>query len=45
LALWIKLCRQSETILDVGANTGVYALVAGAVNKKAKIFAFEPGVS
>ncbi len=29
-------------IIDVGANTGIYSLVAHAINSKAKIFAFEP---
>jgi FkbM family methyltransferase len=42
LDLWIRLCKHSKTILDVGANTGVYSLVAGTVNEDAQIFAFEP---
>jgi FkbM family methyltransferase len=40
--LWIKLCKRAHTILDIGANTGIFALIAGAVNPKAKIIAFEP---
>lgn len=39
---WIKLCRNSEYVFDVGAYHGIYSLVAGAVNKQNKIFAFEP---
>ena len=29
-------------IVDVGANTGVYSLLAKAVNPRAKVYAFEP---
>jgi len=34
-----------ENILDVGANTGIYTLVAGSANKNANIIAIEPIVS
>lgn len=34
LAVWRDLCAGAETILDVGANTGVYALAAGALNPR-----------
>jgi FkbM family methyltransferase len=42
MQLWIKLSKLSNTIVDVGANTGVYALIAKTVNHKAEVFAFEP---
>jgi len=42
LKLWINLCQRSIVILDIGANTGVYSLVAKTVNNQAKVFAFEP---
>ncbi len=42
MELWIRLCRRSNVIMDIGANTGVYALVAHAVNPQAKIAAVEP---
>lgn len=42
LRLWHQLCADSETILDVGANTGVYALLAKTTNPRANVFAFEP---
>jgi FkbM family methyltransferase len=42
LLLWAHLCRRSRVILDVGANTGTYALAAGAINPSASIHAFEP---
>ena len=42
LAVWRDLCRGAETVLDVGANTGVYALTATALNPGARVIAFEP---
>jgi FkbM family methyltransferase len=42
LRLWKELCEKSDTILDIGANTGVYGLVAKTTNSKAKVYAFEP---
>ena len=42
LELWRDLVRKAEYILDVGANTGVYALAASALNPHAKILAIEP---
>lgn len=42
LELWLRLCQSSSTIVDVGANTGVYALVARAANPRARVAAVEP---
>ena len=42
LELWTRLCRRSDTIIDVGANTGVYALIAKTVRPGATIIAVEP---
>jgi FkbM family methyltransferase len=42
LSLWSRLCEDAQVILDVGANTGVYSLVAKAVNPRARVIAFEP---
>jgi len=42
LGVWIDLCRRSRTIFDVGANTGIYSLIAKAVNPGARVYAFEP---
>ncbi len=42
MKLWISLCKQAEYIVDIGANSGVYALVAKSINPNAKVFAFEP---
>jgi len=40
--LWKKLVNHSECILDVGANSGLYSILASALNPKAQIYAFEP---
>lgn len=40
--LWLDMCRESEVIFDVGANTGIYALMAKCSNRKADVYAFEP---
>ncbi len=42
IQLWMKLCENSSIIFDIGANTGIYSLVAKAINPKAKVYAFEP---
>lgn len=39
---WMKLCKESQVIFDIGANTGIYSLVAKTLNPEAKIYAFEP---
>jgi FkbM family methyltransferase len=41
-AVWVALCKSSKHILDVGANTGIYSLMAYAVKPDALISAFEP---
>lgn len=40
--VWMKLCRQAELILDIGAHHGIYALLAADTNPNCPIFAFEP---
>lgn len=42
LYLWAELSKRSEVILDIGANTGIYSLLAKAVNPTSKVYAFEP---
>lgn len=39
---WCELSKRSTYILDIGANTGIYSLVANALNPSAEIYAFEP---
>jgi len=40
--LWSEIARKSKVILDIGANTGYYSLIAKAINSNAKVFGFEP---
>ena len=42
LLIWQKISQKSEVILDVGANSGTYSLIAKAINPGAQVFAFEP---
>jgi FkbM family methyltransferase len=42
LKVWSELARSADTILDIGANTGVFALAAKAVNRSARVIAVEP---
>ena len=43
MAAFGRLLRPGHTVLDIGANHGVYALVAGKqVGAQGKVFAFEP---
>jgi FkbM family methyltransferase len=42
LKVWVKLAEKSSCIIDVGANNGVYALLAKTVSPKSMIYAFEP---
>jgi len=40
--LWVQLVKNSHTIIDIGANTGIFALISKAVNPAANVYAFEP---
>lgn len=42
MELWLRLCRRASVIFDIGANTGVYALAAKAVNPASVVVAVEP---
>jgi FkbM family methyltransferase len=42
MKLWIELSQQAYCVMDIGANTGVYALVAKTLNPEARVIAFEP---
>ena len=42
LQIWAELAKQSNYIFDVGANTGVFSLLAKCVNPSSKVYAFEP---
>lgn len=40
--IFYALAKESKVIVDIGANTGTYTLIACAANKEARIYAFEP---
>jgi FkbM family methyltransferase len=42
LEVWRRLAPHAKVILDVGANTGIYALVARCLNPTATVVALEP---
>ncbi len=42
MRIWASLAEQSPMIFDIGANTGLYSLVAKAKNSTAMVHAFEP---
>jgi len=42
ISLWMKLVKNSDVIIDVGANTGIYSLIAKTLNPPARVYAFEP---
>lgn len=42
MRLWVELSKEAKVIFDIGANTGVYSLVAKSVNPSAELHAFEP---
>ena len=42
IQLWEKLSQSADFIIDIGANTGIYSLLAQATNPRAKVLAFEP---
>lgn len=42
LKLWAHLSEMSQVIIDIGANTGVYSILARNCNSNAQIIAVEP---
>lgn len=40
--LFLRLLRQADVFIDIGANTGLYALIAAAENCGRQVYAFEP---
>ncbi len=39
---WLKCAAQAATIFDIGANVGLYSLLAAIENPRATVHAFEP---
>jgi FkbM family methyltransferase len=42
LKIWTELCKTHDFIFDIGANSGVFALIAKCVNANSSVHAFEP---
>ncbi len=42
LNLFIQLSKKSKTIVDVGANTGLFSVLASIANPKSTIYSIEP---
>jgi FkbM family methyltransferase len=42
LRLFATLAQRARTVLDIGANTGVFTLLAARANGNARVVAFEP---
>ena len=42
LKIWAHLSKQSDVILDIGANTGIFSMLAQNNNSAAKVIAIEP---
>jgi hypothetical protein len=42
--LWVKLAAKSKVIFDLGANVGLYSLLAAEANPRSSITAFEPTI-
>ena len=45
LNLFSQLAERSGTIVDIGANTGLYSIISAFFNPTASIIAFEPNAS
>lgn len=42
LQLFIDLAKSSNTVIDIGANTGIYTILTALSNPNCKLLAFEP---
>lgn len=42
LKLFTELAKHSRTVIDIGANTGIFSVLAGLANHTADIYAIEP---
>jgi FkbM family methyltransferase len=42
MSAWIALCEEAKVIVDIGANTGAYSLVAKALSPGSLVYSFEP---
>ena len=40
--IWIELCQRADSILDIGANSGIFSVLAKVYNPESTVYAFEP---
>jgi FkbM family methyltransferase len=40
--VFLALAQESQTVIDIGANTGLFAILAAKANPKCRVWAFEP---
>lgn len=40
--IFLSLAREATTVMDIGANTGLFALLAALANPAGRVWAFEP---
>jgi len=43
--LWSELVKDAHVVYDIGANTGVYSMIAKSLNPNLEVHAFEPSVN
>jgi FkbM family methyltransferase len=41
-AYWLRMAARARVVFDVGANVGLYTLLAAVTNRDAQVHAFEP---
>lgn len=42
IELWMKFTETAQVVIDIGANTGIYALISKSLNSDTRVIAFEP---
>ena len=42
IELWMKFTEKAQVVIDIGANTGIYALISKSLNSATRVIAFEP---
>ena len=40
--VWEILCKDAKVIIDAGANSGIFSLIAKTINPSSSVYAFEP---
>jgi FkbM family methyltransferase len=40
--IWIKALKEAKTVVDIGANIGLFSLLVKTLNPGAEVYAFEP---